>query len=277
VRKNWTLLVGISLVSLLVICTLFANWISPHSPLEDFRGLENLSPSFESRDGKYFLLGTDTLGRDLLSRLIYGARYCLLMGCVTVAIAGFIGIPLGMLAGSHTRLDAVISKATDIVMSFPAVLIALVVVSILGPGLFNVIIAVALTSIPSFIRLTRSQVKLEFRKDYVQAAECLGVGRIRLLSLHIFPNIVPSLLVLSSLSLGTAILESAGLSFLNLGVTPPAPEWGSMIRTGMETFLSSNPWVSTFAGLCIFLNVLAFNLIGDALRDRLDPALRGKV
>ncbi|MDB5038495.1 MAG: diguanylate cyclase [Bacteriovoracaceae bacterium] len=272
--KRWHFYLGGFLVGGLTILAIFAPFIAPYDPLLDFRGFENHAPSLSRLGGHIFFLGTDALGRDLLSRLIYGARYCLLMGCFSVLLAASIGVPLGLYAGYHPRFDAIISKASDILMSFPAILIAIMIVAVLGPGLVNAIIAVGLTSIPIFIRLTRAQVKAEAKRDYVKAAEALGVRNTRILFRHIFPNITSPLLVVVSLSLGTAILESASLSFLNLGATPPLPEWGSMIRSGMESFLSTNPWISIFSGFCIFLNVLGFNLLGDALRDRWDPMLR---
>ncbi len=274
--KRLNFIFGLGMLSLLILLAIFAPWIAPYSPFDDFRGYENLAPSLTSRDGRFFLLGTDQLGRDLLSRLVFGTRYCLLMGCLSVTFAAGIGIPLGLYAGYHSRADFFISKVTDILMSFPAILIAIAVVAILGPGLYNAIIAVGLTAIPAFVRLTRAQVKAEVTREYVMAARSLGDSTFRVLFRHIFPNITAALLVLTSLSLGTAILESAALSFLNLGVSPPAPEWGSMIRSGMETLMSSNPWISSLSGLCIFINVLGFNLLGDALRDRWDPSLRGK-
>jgi ABC-type dipeptide/oligopeptide/nickel transport system permease subunit len=274
--KKFTFYFGLALVTLIFVLALLAPWISPYDPLLDHPGFENLAPSFTKHDGRLFLLGTDTLGRDLLSRLIWGSRYCLSMGALSILLAALIGIPLGLYAGYHPRFDFFISKMTDILMSFPAILIAIIIVSILGPGIVNAVIAVGLTSVPIFIRLTRGQVKAESKRDYVRAAEALGARSSRILFRHIFPNITSPLLVLTSLSLGTAILESASLSFLNLGATPPAPEWGSMIRSGMETFLSINPWISIFSGCCIFLNVLGFNLLGDALRDRWDPLLRMK-
>jgi len=266
--------IGAVIVITLLTLAILAPWIAPYAPLEDFRGWENLSPSWKLHDGHRFLLGTDQLGRDSLSRLIYGTRYCFLMGCFSVLLAAVIGVPLGLWAGYHARSDLFIAKATDIWMSFPTILIAIAIVAILGPGLWNAVVAVGLTTVPAFVRLTRTQVKSEVRRDYVQAAQSLGVRPERILFRHIFPNITSSLLVLASLGLGSAILESASLSFLNLGVTPPAPEWGSMIRSGMETFLSTNPWISIESGVCIFLSVLGFNLLGDALRDRFDPMLR---
>lgn len=272
--KSLNFKIGLLLVGVLMALAFFAPWITPHDPLQDYKGLENLSPSWALHEGQRFILGTDQLGRDLLSRLIYGARYCLFMGCLAVLFAAAVGIPLGLYAGFHSRLDAFISKGTDIVMSFPAILIAIVIVAILGPGVLNAVIAVAITTIPGFVKLSRSQTKAEAHRDYVQAARTLGVSSHRILFRHIFPNILSPLLVLTSLSLGSAILESAALSFLNLGVTPPAPEWGSMIRSGMEVFFSINPWIALFSGFCIFMNVLGFNLLGDALRDRLDPTLR---
>ncbi len=272
--KRSQLYIGGAIILGLVLVAIFGPLLAPYDPLLDHPGFENLSPSIKSYDGNLFLLGTDTLGRDLLSRLIYGARYCLVMGALSVLLAASIGVPLGLWAGYHPRFDFFISRATDILMSFPAILIAILIVAILGPGIINAVIAVGITSIPIFVRLTRSQTKSESKKDYVKAAEALGVRSTRILVRHIFPNITSPLLVLTSLGLGTAILESAALSFLNLGATPPAPEWGSMIRAGMETFLSTNPWISIFSGCCIFLNVLGFNLLGDALRDKWDPVLR---
>lgn len=263
--------VGMGILLGIIILALFAPWLAPYSPLLDHSGFENLPPSWALHGENRFLLGTDPLGRDILSRLIFGARYCLGMGVSSVLMAILIGVPLGMWAGYHRRIGFYITKLTDILMSFPAILIAIVVVAVLGPGIVNAVIAVGLTNIPIFIRLTRTQVKAEIARDYVKSAEALGASHTRILFVHIFPNILSSLLVLSSLSLGTAILESAALSFLNLGATPPAPEWGSMIRSGMETFLSTNPWISIFSGTAIFLNVLGFNLLGDALRDHFDP------
>lgn len=270
------LLVGGVIVLCLLVIAILSPLIAPFDPLLDHPGSENLGPLTKSMSGSWFWLGTDQLGRDLLSRLLHGARYCLIMGVFAVAFAAAFGVPLGLIAGFNQRLDVLISKATEILMSFPAILIAILVVAILGPGFWNAIIAVGLTSIPGFIKLTRGQVKSEAKRDYVMAARALGVSSSRVLLRHIFPNIVSPLLVVTSLSLGTAILESAALSFLNLGVTPPAPEWGSMIRSGMEYFLSSNPWISTLSGFCIFLNVLGFNLLGDGLRDRWDPLARGR-
>lgn len=272
---SFGLIFGAAIVLCLLVIALFAPLIAPFDPLLDHPGAENLAPL--SFNGAHFWLGTDQLGRDLLSRLIYGSRYCLIMGVLAVALAAVIGVPLGLLAGFNRKFDAPISKSTEILMSFPAILIAILVVAILGPGFFNAIVAVGLTSIPSFVKLTRGQVRAESQRDYVAAARSLGVPSGRILFRHILPNITSPLMVVTSLSLGTAILESAALSFLNLGVTPPAPEWGSMIRSGMEYFLSSNPWISTLSGFCIFLNVLGFNLLGDGLRDRWDPLAKGRV
>lgn len=273
--KSWNLKIGFLILFTLLFLALFAGWIAPHDPLKDYIGFENLSPSFKIYDGHYFLLGTDQLGRDLLSRLIYGTRYCLMMGCFSVLLGASIGIPLGIFAGYYRLADRFISKGVDILMSFPVILIAIMVVAILGPGLVNAIIAIGITTIPAFARLSRSQTQSEATKEYTLAARALGQKDFLIMFRHIFPNILAPLIVLTTLTLGAAILESAALSFLNLGVSPPTPEWGSMIRSGMETFLSTNPWISTFSGTAIFLNVLAFNLLGDGLRDKLDPSLRG--
>lgn len=271
-RQNLSLKIGGALVSFLVAMALFAPWLAPYSPLQDFSGAENLRPSLEAHGtGQTFWLGTDALGRDLLSRLIFGARICLWMSLMAVSLAALIGVPLGLLSGFFPRLDSMISRGIDILLSFPSILIAILIVAILGPGLWNAVIAVAVTNVPSFLKLTRAQTLQEVGKDYVLAGRALGLSTPRLLLRHILPNIVPSLVVISTLNLGTAILESAALSFLNLGVSPPTAEWGLMIRAGMEDLLSVNPWVTVLSGLCILLNVLAFNLLGDGLKERLDP------
>lgn len=295
---SWNLTVGLFLVSGLVFLALFGPALAPYDPEYQFTGCvrkeilnegscRNLWPLSHAqtleKDGKrekyHFLLGTDHFGRDQISRLIHGARYCLIMSVLAVLLAALIGIPLGMIGGYFRRLEVFVAKGSDILMSFPTILIAIFIVAVLGPSLENAIIAVAMTAVAPFVKLTRAQVLAERSLDYVAAAQTIGDSHFRVLFRHIFPNILAPLFVLASLTLGTAILESAALSFLGLGVQAPTPEWGLMIREGIKTFFGSqnlqfNPWTSLFAGLFIFFNVLGFNLLGDALRDRFDPSLR---
>lgn len=268
--KKLSGIIGLSLVIFAGLLAMFAPWISAYSPLKDFPGAENLPP-MSTFEEEFFLFGTDSLGRDMWSRLTWGARYTLGMSLGAVILALLVGLPFGVIAGYYPRWDRFLSKASDIMMAFPSLLIAIIVVAILSPGYFNAIVAVAMTSIIPFFKLTRTQVRSESTKEYVLAAKALGMRNLRIIWKHIFPNTLSPLIVLASLSLGSACLEAAALSFLNLGVSPPTPEWGSMIRSGMETFLSVNPWVSLLSGIGIFVSVLGFNLLGDALRDWTDP------
>lgn len=298
--RSWNFRIGAFLVSALLFLAAFGPSLAPYDPDYQFTGCvrkdalidgscRNLPPlahaqtleKDDQRERYQFWLGTDNFGRDQLSRLIYGARYCLVMSILAVLLAALIGLPLGLLGGYYRALDPLVAKGSDILMSFPAILIAIFIVAALGPSLENAIIAVGLTSVAPFVKLTRAQVLAEKHRDYVTAARSIGYSDLRILLRHILPNIMAPLMVLASLSLGTAILESAALSFLGLGVRPPTPEWGLMIREGMKTFFSSgnlqfNPWTSLFSGLFIFANVLGFNLLGDALRDQFDPSLNSK-
>lgn len=296
--KTWNFRIGFALLCFLVSLALFAPLLAPYDPTYQFTGCvrkvesldgscRNLWPFSQAqtlemngeRERRNFILGTDNFGRDQLSRLIVGARYCLIMSVMAVMLAALIGIPLGLLGGYYRWLNPLVAKGSDILMSFPSILIAIFIVAILGPSLENAIIAVGMTAVAPFIKLTRAQVLSERHKEYVLAAQALGDGDFRILTRHILPNILAPLFVLASLSLGTAILESAALSFLGLGVQAPTPEWGLMIREGIRTFFGSqnlhfNPWTSLLSGFLIFINVLGFNLMGDALRDRFDPSLQ---
>jgi peptide/nickel transport system permease protein/dipeptide transport system permease protein len=219
-------------------------------------------------------LGTDDLGRDMLARLIYGARVSLTVGLVSVGIAFFFGGLLGAVAGYYKGwLDNLIMRLMDIILAFPSILLAIVIVAYLGPGLRNAMVAIGIINIPRFARIVRASMLEESEKDYVLAARAIGTGHGRIIFNAVLPNCLAPVIVQASLGFGAAILDAAGLSFLGLGAQPPTPEWGAMIAMGRNLVLRAW-WVMTFPGIAIFLAVLGFNLLGDGLRDALDPRLR---
>lgn len=267
-------LIGLSLIILLLVIALLAPLIAPHHPYE-LHSDALRTPPFWSAEGSWrFPLGTDDLGRDQLSRLIFGARLSLSVGLCVVAISLFIGGVLGVLAGFFGGLiDQIIMRSIDLLMSLPSILLALVIVAILGPGLMNSIIAVSLVAIPNFTRVIRGQVLSEMSKEYIQAARSLGVSRPRLLLRHVLPNCMGPIIVQASLGVSDGILNVAALGFLGLGAEPPAPEWGMMLSDG-RSYIQTAPWLVTLPGLFILVTVLSFNLFGDGLRDALDPKTR---
>ena len=232
-----------------------------------------MSSAFAPPD-ETLLLGADQLGRDMLSRLIHGARYSLFIGLFVVTGALFVGVILGVLAGYFGGwVDAAIMRVMDVILAFPSLLLALVLVAILGPGLFNAMIAIALVLQPHFARLVRAAVMAEKNREYVTAAKLSGASHFRLMLITILPNCLAPLIVQATLSFSNAILEAAALGFLGMGAQPPTPEWGTMLASARE-FILRAPWVVTFPGLAILITVLAINLIGDGLRDALDPKLK---
>lgn len=215
--------------------------------------------------------GTDDFGRDVLSRVIYGARISLRIGVAAVLIALVLGVPIGLVSGYRGgALDQVLMRTMDLMLAFPSILLAIAIVAILGPGLENAMLAVGIVAVPQYARLVRASTLSVRGQDYVQAVRALGAGEFRILFFSVLPNCLTPLIVQSTLGLATAILDAAGLSFLGLGAQPPTPEWGAMLTGGRELVLRA-PWVLTFPGVAIFLTVLAFNLVGDGLRDALDP------
>lgn len=265
-RKN--ILIGGGLVSLIILLGLFAPLVAPHDPLQ-----QNLRNAYQTPSLEY-PFGTDQFGRCLLSRVIYGARISLLEIVMGVSMAMAIGVPLGLAAGYFGgRVDRVIMWLLDIVYAFPGVIIAILIVSVLGPSLTNMLLAIAIWSVPVYGRLCRNLTLSLKRMEYVEAATALGGSHLRIMFKHILRNALAPILVQATLTAGSVVLSASTLSFLGLGVVPPTPEWGAMISTG-RTFITIAPHLSLFPGLAILLTVLGFNLLGDGLRDLLDPKLR---
>ena len=256
---------GLGVVAAMVVLASLAPWIAPFDPLATNFALVRRAP------GSAHWFGTDEVGRDLLSRVVWGGRASLAAGVISVAIAIGVGVPLGMLAGyAGGWLDAVVSRITDAMLAVPFLILAIALAAFLGPSLSNAMIAIGITGTPIFVRLTRGQVMNVRAEEYVEAARAVGNPPARILLRHILPNILPPIIVQATLAIAAAIIAEASLSFLGLGQQPPAPSWGSMLNTA-QRFLTQAPWMALFPGLAIFLTVLAFNLLGDGLRDALDP------
>ncbi len=267
-KKRKGAMVGLGVVGVMVAVAILAPWIEPHDPIKQSWSAVRKPPS------ALYWLGTDEVGRDLLSRIIFGARASLSAGLISVSIALGIGVPLGVAAGYVGGwIDALISRITDAMLATPFLILAIALAAFLGPSLGNAMIAIGITATPIFIRLTRGQVMTVKVEDYIEAAAAVGNPRWRIAVKHILPNILPALLVQATLAIATAIIAEAALSFLGLGQQPPAPSWGSMLNTA-QRFLTNAPWMAIWPGLAIFLAVLSFNLLGDGLRDALDPKSR---
>jgi ABC-type dipeptide/oligopeptide/nickel transport system permease subunit len=260
---------GLVVLLLLLLTAVFAAWLAPYDPYRPIPGDSLVQPNAKH------LLGTDILGRDTLSRLIYGSRTALMVGFISVAVASVIGIPLGIIAGySGGAPNMIIMRAMDALMCFPMLLLSLVIAAVLGNGIWNVIIALSVATIPGYARVTHG-VTLSIREnDYILAQLAMGSGYFRTMLRHILPNAFPPLIVLMTMQLGNLILAEAGLSFLGIGINPPGAAWGAMVNEGYR-YLSHNPVLSFAPGLAIMLVVFAFNMVGDGLRDALDPRLRG--
>ncbi|MEP7454457.1 ABC transporter permease subunit [Phyllobacterium sp. SB3] len=273
--ENRGAVIGLAVFILLVITAVFAPWIAPHSPADQYRDAVLLPPFFQEGGRADYLLGTDAVGRDILSRLIYGARYSLFIGIVVTCISLVGGIFLGVIAGYFRGwVDTVIMRLMDVILAFPSLLLALVLVAIIGPGLTGAMISIALVYQPHFVRLTRAAVMAEKTRDYVVAAKVSGAGPLRLMFKTILPNCMAPLIVQATLSFSNAILDAAALGFLGYGAQPPASEWGTMLADAREFIASGQWWVVTLPGLAILITVLAINLVGDGLRDALDPKLK---
>ncbi|NEX61740.1 ABC transporter permease subunit [Noviherbaspirillum galbum] len=272
--QNRGAVIGLGIVLLLVAVALLADVIAPYSPIEQYRDLTLLPPAWQEGGKAGFLLGTDPVGRDMLSRLIHGTRLSLVIGLVSVSLSLGFGVLLGLAAGFFRgNVEIAIMRLMDVMLALPSLLLAVAVVAILGPGLMNAMYAIAIVLMPHYARLTRAAVIGELAKDYVNASRIAGAGTLRLMFNTILPNCVAPLIVQATLGFSTAILDAAALGFLGLGAQPPTPEWGSMLASALE-FIQRAWWVVTFPGLAILLCVLAFNLMGDGLRDALDPRLK---
>ncbi|WP_109482606.1 ABC transporter permease [Paraburkholderia sp. C35] len=263
--RNKAAVFGALLVALIVVMAVFAPWLTQYDPVQASFMTVRQAPSA----AHWF--GTDELGRDVLSRLLFGARASLLAGVVSVGIAVVLGVPLGLLAGYFGKLvDGVISRIADALLSIPFLILAIALSAFLGPSLTNAMAAIGISAMPRFIRLTRGQAISVKAEEYVEGARAIGLDHGRIILRYILPNVLPPIIVQASLTVASAIIAEASLSFLGLGQLPPAPSWGSMLNTAKD-FVSQAPWMSIFPGIAIFLSVLGFNLLGDGLRDALDP------
>ena len=272
--RNKTAIAGLIIIVIFILVAIFAPYISPHDPIETSL-YDQLKPPFWYEGGttKNYL-GTDDLGRDILSRLIYGARISLMVSVISVSLAFFFGTLIGAISGYKKGwIDNIVMRLMDIILSFPYILLAIVIVAYLGPSLKNAMIAIGITYIPRFARIVRGSVLEECEKDYVTAARAIGASEFRIIFLAILPNCMGPLIVQTTLNFASAILDAAALSFLGLGAQPPTPEWGAMIAQSRSLILRAS-WVMTLPGLAILFAVLGFNLLGDGLRDALDPRIR---
>ena len=275
-KKNKSALIGLYIVIILIICAITAPFISPYDPL--IQNLDNrLIPPFWNENGSLaHILGTDDFGRDLLSRIIYGARISIVIGIISVSISLIFGVLMGSVAGYFGGItDIIIMRIIDIMLSLPAILLAIVIVAILGPDLFNAMIAIGIVGIPTFARIVRASVLAEKEKEYVIASRVNGSSSSRLIISVILPNCTTPLIVQSTMGFASAVLEAAGLSFLGLGAQAPTPEWGAMLSDSLQ-FITSAYWMILYPGLAIFLTVMGFNLMGDGLMDVLDPKMKDK-
>ncbi|MBB4192026.1 dipeptide transport system permease protein [Rhizobium aethiopicum] len=272
--RNKGAVIGLVVFVVILVVAIFAPVFAPHTPNEQNRAVLLAVPAWMEGGSASFPLGTDAVGRDILSRLIYGARFSLFIGVVVVTLSVICGVLIGLVAGYFRgRIDTAIMRLMDIILAFPSLLLALVLVAVLGPGLTNAMIAISLVNQPHFVRLTRASVISEREKEYVIASRVAGAGTLRLMFKTILPNCLGPLIVQATLAFSAAILDAAALGFLGMGAQPPTPEWGTMLAESRE-FISRAWWVVTFPGLAILITVLAINLMGDGLRDALDPKLK---
>lgn len=275
-KKNKSAVLGFFIALVLVMFALFSPYIATHLP--DIQDLQaRLIPPFWYEGGSMqHLLGTDDFGRDLFSRIVYGARISIMVGTISVSISLAFGLIMGVFAGYYGKwVDAFIMRLVDMMLSIPAILLAIVIVSILGPSLYNAMIAIGVVGIPTYARIVRGSVLAEKEKEYVIASRVNGSSNLRLMFKVILPNCTTPIIVQATMGFASAVLEAAGLSFLGLGAQPPMPEWGAMLADSLQ-FITTAPWMIFYPGLAIFLTVLGFNLMGDGLMDVLDPKLKAK-
>jgi peptide/nickel transport system permease protein len=268
-KSNKTSVVGLFMAFCVVIIALISPWISPYDPISQDMNVQHAPPSWAHP------FGTDSYGRDQLSRILWGSRVSLVVGILSVLLAMAAGIPLGMIGGYKGRMiDNLVLRFIDIFMSFPIVILGLLVLAVMGPGLMKIVIAIGVALTPRIARLARGSTLSIKGKEYIEAARAVGQNDGKIMMIHVLPNIFGDILVMGTLWVATAIIVEASLSFIGLGVRPPTPSWGAMIRDGLDQ-LTNAPWLSIFPGLAIFVSVFSFNLIADGLRDISDPKLRG--
>lgn len=273
-RQNNGAVIGLAFIVFVILVCLLAQYISPYSPIEQNRSALLLPPAWFDGGSLAHLLGTDDIGRDILSRIIYGARLSIFIGLIIVLISCCLGVLLGLISGYYGGIiDTLIMRLVDIMLAIPSLLLTIGVVTILGPSLINAAIAIAVVSIPSYVRLTRASVLNELNRDYVIASRVAGAGVLRLMFIVILPNCLAPLIVQMTMGISNAILELAALGFLGIGAQPPTPELGTMLAES-RGFMQSANWLVTIPGVAILSLVLAFNLMGDGLRDALDPKLK---
>jgi len=269
--SRWVVVFGFVIILILVLTAIFAPFLAPYPPNQQDLGATTQNPS------QAHWLGTDALGRDQFSRIIFGSRIAILVGVVAVALAAIVGMAMGLVAGYFGGwVQIVIMRFIDALMAFPPIVLILAIAVLLGGGLFNVLLAIGIGLLPTYGRLMYGQILALKQNDYVTAAGSIGASNTRIMFFHLLPNAFPSLLILITLNMGTAILMEASLSFLGIGISPSIPTWGSMVNVGYQ-YILINPWLSLSPGIAILLVVLAFNLVGDGFRDALDPRLRGRI
>jgi len=271
--SNKGALAGLIYFVLVVLCAVFANVLAPHDPIEQFRDALLTPPAWDPAGSTRFLLGTDDIGRDVLSRLLFGARLSLMIGLVAVVLSMLPGIALGLAAAFFPNAGIGILRLMDVMLALPSLLLAIAVVAVLGPGLLNSMFAIALVAVPNYTRLVRASAMSELAKDYVVASRLAGAGTMRLMFDTVLPNCMAPVIVTATLGFSDAILTAAALGFLGLGAQPPTPEWGTMLASARDYIERAN-WVVTFPGVAILTTVLAINLMGDGLRDALDPRMK---
>lgn len=265
---------GLCIIVVIVAGSILASLLAPYPADAQFRDLILQPPAWQEGGSWSHILGTDDIGRDVLSRIIYGSRVSLLVGGIVVTLSLVVGVSLGLVAGYRGgKIDFAIMRVMDMILALPSILLAIVIVTVLGPGLSNAMIAVSLVKVPTFTRITRAAVLAELTKDYVTASRLAGAGPVRLMLTTVLPNCWPPIIVVATLGFSDAILDAAALGFLGLGAQPPTPEWGAMLADSRQ-YIEHAWWVVTFPGMAILVTVLACNLLGDGLRDALDPKLR---
>lgn len=273
-RENKGAVLGLCVVSFIILMAVLADFVSPYPPNEQFRDFVKLPPVWAEGGTWKFVLGTDGLGRDTLSRLIYGARVSLFIGFSVMAVSFVLGVVVGLSSAWFGGVvDVAITRTMDLIMAVPGLVLAILVVAVLGPNLVNTIVAVTIVSLPRYVRLVRASALAELSKEYVTSAKVVGVAPLRLMLSTVLPNCLAPLMIQAALGVSEAILEAAALGFLGLGAQPPVSEWGTMLADARE-FIRSNPWLVTLPGLAILITVISINLLGDGLRDALDPKMR---